>query len=81
MKALLIFRGLHGVSGSPAQPAPGAGWQRCVLVLALSWQREGRRGVRFSELPAPPRTWTLLGGMAWDSPQILTSPHSSILRR
>lgn len=51
------------------------------VLWKVPWARgKGRRGVRPSELPAPPRIWALMGEMAWDSPQILTSPHSSILR-
>lgn len=59
---------------------------KSVLMLALScgripWARgKGRRGVRPSEPQAPPRIWALVDKTAWDSPQILTSPHSSILR-
>ena len=42
--------------------------------------REGEARVRPSESPAPPRISALVNEMAWDSPQIPTSPHSSILR-
>lgn len=51
-----------------------------VLWKSSLGKREGEARVRPSEPPAPPRIWALVNEMAWDSPQIPTSPHSSILR-
>lgn len=85
MKSFLIFRGLPWSLWvfSPTQRyhleelSLGVGF---VLWKSSLGKREGRRGVRPSEPPAPPRIWALVGEMAWDSPQVLTSPHSSISR-